>query len=37
MYKPLLFASLLLTPLSLHALDTQQTPTEHLQIGRAHV
>lgn len=35
MYKPLLFASLLLTPLSLHALDTQQTPAEHLlELGR---
>ncbi len=35
MYKHLLFASLLLTPLSLHALDTQQTPAEHLlELGR---
>ncbi|GLO12330.1 hypothetical protein PPUJ20028_09110 [Pseudomonas putida] len=36
MYKPLLFASLFLTPVSLHALDTRQTPTEHLlELGRA--
>lgn len=35
MYKPLLFASLLLTPLSLQALDTRQTPTEQLlELGR---
>ncbi|MFJ4454322.1 hypothetical protein ACIP1G_10580 [Pseudomonas sp. NPDC089392] len=35
MYKPLLFASLFLTPLSLHALDTRQTPAEHLlDLGR---
>ena len=35
MYKTLLFASLFLSPLSLHALDTQQTPDEHLlELGR---
>ncbi|MFJ4384804.1 hypothetical protein ACIP02_10690 [Pseudomonas sp. NPDC089408] len=30
MYKPLLFASLILSPFTAHALDTQQTPAEHL-------
>ncbi|KIY41116.1 hypothetical protein TZ03_07915 [Pseudomonas sp. 10-1B] len=30
MYKPLLFASLFLTPFSLHALDTRQVPAERL-------
>lgn len=35
MYKPLLFASLLLTPLSLHALDTHQASTgQLLDLGR---
>ena len=35
MYKPLLFTSLFLTPFSLHALDTRQTPAEHLlELGR---
>lgn len=35
MYKPLLFASLLLTPFSLHALDTRQTSAEQLlELGR---
>ena len=35
MYKPLLFASLLLTPFSLHALDTRQASTEQLlELGR---
>lgn len=35
MYKPLLFASLFLTPFSLHALDTRQVPTEQLlELGR---
>lgn len=35
MYKPLLFASLFLPPLSLHALDTRQTGAEHLlELGR---
>ncbi|MFV3292514.1 hypothetical protein ACNFBR_27745 [Pseudomonas sp. NY11955] len=35
MYKPLLLAPLLLLPFSLHALDTQQTPGEHLlELGR---
>jgi hypothetical protein len=30
MYKPLFFASLFLTPLPLHALDTRQAPVEQL-------
>ncbi|WP_296232864.1 hypothetical protein [Pseudomonas sp. UBA4617] len=35
MYKPLLFASLLLTPFSLHALNTRQVSTEQLfELGR---
>ncbi|HEN8799380.1 hypothetical protein HP546_21200 [Pseudomonas sp. CM25] len=35
MFKPLLLASLFLTPLSLHALDTRQIPSEQLfQLGR---
>ncbi|QXI50018.1 hypothetical protein HU763_011520 [Pseudomonas anuradhapurensis] len=35
MYKPLLFASLLLTPLSLHALDTHEASTgQLLDLGR---
>ena len=35
MYKPLLFASLFLTPFSLHALDTRQVPAEQLlELGR---
>ncbi len=35
MYKPLLFASLFLSPFTAHALDTQQTAAEHLlELGR---
>ncbi|AYG45234.1 hypothetical protein DV532_13390 [Pseudomonas sp. Leaf58] len=35
MYKPLLFASLFLTPFTLHALDTHQVSTEQLlELGR---
>ncbi|MDM3885901.1 hypothetical protein QSV36_09860 [Pseudomonas sp. BCRC 81390] len=35
MYKPLLFASLFLTPFSLHALDTRQASAEQLlELGR---
>lgn len=35
MYKPLLFASLFLTPFPLYALDTRQTPAEQLlDLGR---
>ncbi|GLO45617.1 hypothetical protein [Pseudomonas putida] len=35
MYKTLLFASLFLTPFSLHALDTRQVPAEQLlELGR---
>ncbi|RCL20590.1 hypothetical protein C6A77_24315 [Pseudomonas sp. AFG_SD02_1510_Pfu_092] len=35
MYKPLLLASLFLTPLAVHALDTHQTPAEQLrELGR---
>ncbi|MDD2135761.1 hypothetical protein [Pseudomonas kurunegalensis] len=35
MYKPLLFTSLFLASFSLHALDTRQTPAEHLlELGR---
>ncbi|WEK28753.1 MAG: hypothetical protein P0Y58_17765 [Candidatus Pseudomonas phytovorans] len=34
MYKPLLFASLILTPLSLHALDTREvTAAQLLELG----
>ena len=35
MYKPLLFASLILTPLTLHALDTREvTAAQLLELGR---
>ncbi|WP_426807948.1 hypothetical protein ABOC32_16260 [Pseudomonas sp. WOUb67] len=35
MYKPLLFASLILTPLTLHALDTRDvTAAQLLELGR---
>ena len=35
MYKPLLFASLILTPLTLHALDTREVTTAQLlELGR---
>ena len=35
MYKPLLFASLILTPFSLHALDTREVTTAQLrELGR---